>query len=122
MGRTGRLLGTRIKEHHNSIKRNTSQVSVISEHRLLYHEFNWEDVEILDKESYLGKRLISEMIHIKRQKNDLNLYSDTEKLNDTFIPIIERFTKIELCGVICDNVYLFCFVLVVNMFQVYRCI
>jgi len=39
--------------------------SVISEHRLqLDHEFDWDHVEILDEESYFGKRLISEMLHI----------------------------------------------------------
>jgi len=34
--------------------------------------------QILDKEKYYYRRLISEMIHIKSQKNALNLQSDTE--------------------------------------------
>jgi len=38
---------------------------VMSEHRLLLgHEFDWDHVEILDEEPYLGKRLVSEMLHI----------------------------------------------------------
>jgi len=33
----------------------------------LNYEFDWDDVAILDKENFLGKRLISEMLHIKRK-------------------------------------------------------
>jgi len=43
---------------------------VIGEHRLKYeHEFDWDGVEILDRERFLSKRLISEMFYIKRQTN-----------------------------------------------------
>jgi len=48
----------------------------------------------LDEEPFLGKRLMSEMIHIKRQKNALNLQSDTLKLSDACLPIIDTFSKI----------------------------
>ncbi|EFN63493.1 hypothetical protein EAG_16118, partial [Camponotus floridanus] len=42
-------------------------------HRLEFgHHFNWEKSEILDREFSLGKRLVSEMLFIKRQKNSLN--------------------------------------------------
>jgi len=36
------------------------------------HEFDWDNVKILDKEMNYNKRLISEMIFIKKQKHDLN--------------------------------------------------
>lgn len=49
------------------------QRSVITDHRIQNHEFDWINVEILDRELISGKRLISEMIYIKRQKNSLNL-------------------------------------------------
>ncbi|EFN62053.1 hypothetical protein EAG_01370, partial [Camponotus floridanus] len=55
-------------------------LKIIAEHRALNHTFDFDDVEILDEEAFLGKRLISEMIYIKRQKNALNLQSDTVKL------------------------------------------
>ncbi|EFN66416.1 hypothetical protein EAG_06731, partial [Camponotus floridanus] len=61
VGQTGRLLRTRIKEH----KRNLT--SVIAEHRALEHTFDFDDIKVLDEETFLGKRLISEMIYIKRQ-------------------------------------------------------
>jgi len=81
MGQTCRQK-KRISEHKNPILRNTSTHSVITEHRLQFnHDFDWEDVEILDVERNFNKRLISEMINIKCQKNGINLQSDIEALD-----------------------------------------
>ena len=68
-----RKLKTRITEHQNQI-RQTNNVSVITEHRLISknHKFDWENVKVINKERYLSKRSISEM-HIKLQDNTLNL-------------------------------------------------
>src|SRR5436190_9684633 len=69
VGQTRRLLSTRIKEHRSHISRNTLQKSVITNYRLTGHEFinsSWEEVEVLDREPTLNKRLTSEMIFIKR--------------------------------------------------------
>jgi len=41
------------------------------------HEFDWNDVHILDNEPSWFKRIISEMIHIKIQFCGLNKQSDT---------------------------------------------
>jgi len=80
-----------ISEHKNHINRNTTTHFVITEHRLnFFHEFDWDNVEILDKEWFLIKRLISEMIYIKRQNNRLNLQSDTECLDDGIISILNK--------------------------------
>jgi len=46
-------------------------------------EFDWDNPEILDREKYYYRRLISEMINIKLQKNALNMQSDTELLQHT---------------------------------------
>ncbi|EFN73564.1 hypothetical protein EAG_08052, partial [Camponotus floridanus] len=76
---TSRRLITRINEHRKHMNRATTNKSVITEHRLNFdHEFKWDEVKILDKESFYNKRLISEMICIKRQQNGLNLQTDTE--------------------------------------------
>jgi len=41
----------RISEHKNHINRNTTQHSVITQYRMdLFHEFDWDNVNILDKE------------------------------------------------------------------------
>ena len=56
-----------VNEHKNHINRNTIQHSVITQHRMdLGHNFNWDEVHILDKEQILHKTLLSEMIHIKK--------------------------------------------------------
>ncbi|KYN19120.1 hypothetical protein ALC57_08544 [Trachymyrmex cornetzi] len=69
VGQTGRKLKTRISEHRKHINSTTSSKSVITDHRLqCEHDFDWENVEVLDTEGFYNKRLVSEMIHIKRQK------------------------------------------------------
>jgi len=44
----------------------------------------------LAKERYLSKRLISEMLHIKHQKNSLNLQSDKEYLDNGIISVLNK--------------------------------
>lgn len=91
---TSRLLKTRIAEHRNHIRQNTTQHSVITDHRLSGHEFAWNNVEILDEERIYGKRLMSEMIFIRRQTNSLNLQSDTENLHHAYLTLVENLPKI----------------------------
>jgi len=82
VGQTCRQLKTRISEHKNHINRNTSAFSVITEHRLQFgHDFDWEGVEILDVEGNYNKRLISEMINIRCQKDSINLQTDIDGLD-----------------------------------------
>jgi len=65
------------------INKKSDPVSVITEHRLeTGHNFNWQNIKILDIENRYGKRLISKCIHIKRQKNSLNRKTDTELFPD----------------------------------------
>jgi hypothetical protein len=95
VGQTGRQLLTRVKEHNSHIRRNGGGHSVLTDHRLEHnHDFNWKDVKILDQEPSLNKRLISEMIFIKRQKEGLNLQTDTENLPETYISVIDGLAKI----------------------------
>jgi len=56
----------------------------------IFHEFNWDNPEILDKEKYYYRRLISEMINIKLQKNGLNMQSDIELLQQTYVEILNK--------------------------------
>jgi len=78
VGQMKRELNTRISEHRRDINKKTGKHSVITEHRINNnHEFNWDNLEILDKKKYYYRRLISEMINIKSQKNALNMQSDT---------------------------------------------
>jgi len=91
VGQTCRSLKTRIAEHRNHINRNTTTQSVITEHRIgLSHDFDWNNVEILDVERFYTKRLISEMLHIRLQDNSLNLQTDTECLDDGIVAVLNR--------------------------------
>jgi len=61
-------LATRVREHRADINKKSGTSSVITNHRLeLNHEMQWNEVLIMDSELSYKKRLISEMIHIKRQ-------------------------------------------------------
>jgi len=81
----------RISKHCNHINRNTTTQFVITKHGLQFnHDFNWEDVKILDSERFLGKHLVLEMMFIKKQKNGINLQSDTEHLDDAYISILSK--------------------------------
>jgi len=87
VSQTKRILNTRINEHKSHIRRNSTQPSVITDHRLKFgHEFDWDNVQILDSESNYNKRLISEMIYIKKQNRDrnLNAQTDTALLNPIY--------------------------------------
>jgi len=57
-----------------------SKHSVVSEH-IKNHTFDREKAKRLDTESFFHKRIISEMIHIKEQKNGINCKKDTEMLD-----------------------------------------
>jgi len=95
VGQTSRQLKKRISKHRNHIRRNTSQLSVLTNHRLEFgHNFNWEEPEIWDRESSLGKRLVAEMLFIKRQRNSLNLQSDMEGLHHVFATIIDKLSRV----------------------------
>ncbi|KYN22657.1 hypothetical protein ALC57_04947, partial [Trachymyrmex cornetzi] len=91
VGQTKRKLKTRITEHKNNIKWKSVKPSVITEHRRqLGHEFDWENIEICDREGYYNKRMISEMLYINTQWNGLDLKSDTEFLHHAYSSTIEK--------------------------------
>jgi len=85
VGQTKRILGTRISEHRSHIRRVSTQLSVITDHRLhMNHDFDWDNVEILNGEINYKKRFVSEMIFIKKQIRGLNLQSDTDLLDPIY--------------------------------------
>ncbi|EFN67139.1 hypothetical protein EAG_14324, partial [Camponotus floridanus] len=54
----------------------SANLTVVSEHRLAGHEFDWQNISILDNEPHYIKRLISEMLHIKKQAHSINIKDD----------------------------------------------
>ncbi|EZA52391.1 hypothetical protein X777_08884, partial [Ooceraea biroi] len=81
VGQTKRHLETRIKKHICNIKKDVSNHSVVSKHRLLNnHEFDWFNAKVLHQENHCRKREISEMWFIKRHNNSINVQKDTDNL------------------------------------------
>lgn len=79
VGQSKRKLNTGIKEHRNNINLDSSKHTVVTEHRVSHnHSFNWDEIKILDREINYYKKLVSEMIHIKEQKNRIDLKKDTK--------------------------------------------
>jgi len=66
IGQTKRQLRIRINEHNFDIRKKNGSLSIISEHRLNQNDFEWDNVKIIDNEPSYRKRLISEMIYIKK--------------------------------------------------------
>jgi len=90
VGQTKRQLKTRINEHEKNINLRNEDLNVISIHRLLGHDFNWNEAKILDKEPSFKKRIISEMLHITQQPFGLNIQSDTEKLDKSYLSVLNK--------------------------------
>ena len=68
--------------------------SVISEHRIENnHYFNWKNVKILDKEPNYFKRLVSEMIHTRKEDKTINKQTDTTNLNAIYDKYINYFSN-----------------------------
>ncbi|XP_071574402.1 uncharacterized protein [Temnothorax nylanderi] len=82
------------EEYYNLRKGDKVKVNGImqsTDHRLNFdHEFDWENIQILDNERYLSRRLVSEMTHIKLQKNGINSQNDTEFLHHAYIAVLNK--------------------------------
>ncbi|EZA54474.1 hypothetical protein X777_05832 [Ooceraea biroi] len=80
-------------EHKKDINKRSGSPSVISVHRFDFnHDFQWDGVWIIDKEDSYRKRLISEIVNIKKQAMPLNLQSDTQTLPTEYFPFLNLFS------------------------------
>ena len=52
------------------------------------HEFDWNNTVILDRETNWRKRVISEMLHISRNKNSINKKEDVLKLHHVYKSLV----------------------------------
>ncbi|KAL6421569.1 hypothetical protein ACFW04_014303 [Cataglyphis niger] len=81
-----------LKEHIN-IKLDPSKHTVVSENIInLKHTFDCENIKILDIENNFHKRLISEMVHIK--KHGINYNTDSELLDSAYFDILDELSNI----------------------------
>lgn len=90
IGQTKRQMKFQINEHFTNV--NIQLLNVVSKHRVQFkHEFDWENVDILDFEPIEFKRLISEMIHIHLNTNIINIRGDTKKLHNPYKHLLHIF-------------------------------
>jgi len=80
VGQIKRRFNTKINEHINNKKVDSSRHSVTENSLFCNHSFYCKNIKILfSKSNY--KKLISEILHIKEQVNGINLKKDTESLD-----------------------------------------
>jgi len=91
VGQTKRQIATRVREHRVDINKKSGTPSVITSHRLESNHEMQRDKILISEVSH-KKRLISEMIHIKRQQLPLNKQSNTDMLSNTYQSIIDHLS------------------------------
>ncbi|KAG5344338.1 GBLP protein, partial [Acromyrmex charruanus] len=110
----------RIVEHRNYIRWNTSSHSVITEHSLdSEHDFDWNNIEILDEGPCYSKRLISEIILTCawQKNNPLQLWDyGSGKLITTIEP--DSYSSLLYVGKYVTNMYIACGGCDVNLFRI----
>ena len=87
VGQTGRLLNTRVEEHKKNLGRKCNYHNVLSDHRKKYanHDFDWNNVEILQSESNKEKREFMGMLYIKWEGTySINLNTDLVEYNGCY--------------------------------------
>lgn len=93
-GHTKQLLKNKIQQHKydcRQIHRDNERKTALSEHHLEeHHQFDFENVTILDKEKHWLKRNISEMVHIKLN-NSVNNRTDTQNLGIVYDNILNLY-------------------------------
>ena len=102
IGETGRWLGTRIKEHKTDTEKNkkgqytgsttslTEQnTSAVTDHINIHnHSTNWENVDVVSKETNRFARIVKEAIAIRRTLQNMNRDEGTHNLSWTYNSII----------------------------------
>lgn len=82
IGQSKQYLKTRIKRHENSITGKNSDKTALRKHaEENNHTFNFNNVKILKQEENEKKRLVYEMINIKRNNSSINDKRDVENLS-----------------------------------------
>ena len=73
IGKTGRSLTERVKEHKYAVKRHDEKNRIAAHAWAAKHRVDWSAAKVRTTEQHLWKRKILEAIHIKRQSGTSNL-------------------------------------------------
>jgi predicted GIY-YIG superfamily endonuclease len=85
VGQTKQFLGKRLKNHTDAVRKKNGTHSALSKHAIEEdHQINVASAKVLRKEPRLGKRLILEMIQIRKRPNALNTQQDCVNLGTSY--------------------------------------
>jgi len=97
VGQTGRYLKTRISEHERSVKPTNYAASgktALAEHSFnQQHQFDFNSTQIIGRESNYKKRILLEMVNIKKYKESINKKQDTDDLSASYYNLINLLPK-----------------------------
>ena len=77
---TKQYLNKRIYGHKYSLTSNSESTALSKHSKDLNHQFDFNNVKILDFEEHYNKRLLKEMINIKKEKNSISFRTDISNL------------------------------------------
>lgn len=99
IGQTKQYLQSRLNQHKNDCKNHNQykneKTALALHHFETGHNFLFDNVEILDKESNFRRRNISEMIHINLN-DTVNMRSDTLHLSAVYSNILKQFSQTQI--------------------------
>lgn len=84
IGQTKQWVKSRIKSHTYDVTKKKTSTALASHATNLGHNFDFDNVTILESEKNLEKRLLLEMIHINCNQNCVNLRTDIEGLSNIY--------------------------------------
>ena len=89
IGQTIQYLENRILNHQYNIRTRNNKHSALCDHVIdTEHSVNWDDVEILHRESKQQKRDIMEMIYIKKTPNTINKQIECKYLSNIYNQVL----------------------------------
>nr|XP_022911173.1 uncharacterized protein LOC111422201 [Onthophagus taurus] len=91
IGTTSQYFDARIKQHKRDCQsRDENKSALVHHHVLSGHHFNFENSQIVDKESIYSKRLFLEMFYINKEVNSLNFRTDTQNLSSIYSYLVMK--------------------------------
>lgn len=93
VGQTGRYLKQRLREHANDCKNFLTKrnPTALVEHKInTGHNFNFEKTTVIATESNYKKRLLQEMVSIKKENKTVNKRTDIDNLSSSYYNLIDR--------------------------------
>ena len=89
---TYRALAARKTEHNGNIRKFSDEHTVIIKH-IINNEYriDWDNIQILEKETHYYKRIVLEILHIKTHKQTMNTQLDSENLNKIFDKMLIKY-------------------------------